>query len=105
MLHLLIRRIVATLATLFLVSVVAFVLIQLPPGDYVDAYAGKKTQGGVIITQDELDEMRTRLGLDRPFYRQYLMGGLRDLTGIANNSLRGGLSGWPERDCCTIYPE
>jgi len=72
MLHLLIRRIVATLGTLFLVSVVAFVLIQLPPGDYVDAYAGKKTQGGVIITQEELDEMRTRLGLDRPVYIQYL---------------------------------
>jgi peptide/nickel transport system permease protein len=58
--------------TLLLISGVAFVLIQLPPGDYVDAYAGKKTQGGVIITQEELDEMRTRLGLDRPFYQQYL---------------------------------
>ncbi len=72
MLHLLIRRIVATLGTLFLVSIVAFVLIQLPPGDYVDAYAGKKTQGGVIITQEELDEMRTRLGLEKPVYIQYL---------------------------------
>ncbi len=72
MFHLLIRRVVATLGTLFLVSIVAFVLIQLPPGDYVDAYAGKKTQGGVIITQEELDEMRTRLGLEKPVYIQYL---------------------------------
>jgi peptide/nickel transport system permease protein len=58
--------------TLSLISVVAFILIQLPPGDYVTAYAGKKTQGGVIITQEELDAMSARLGLDQPFYRQYL---------------------------------
>jgi ABC-type dipeptide/oligopeptide/nickel transport system permease component len=65
LLNLLTRRIVATLVTLSLISVVAFILIQLPPGDYVDAYVGKKTQGGVIITQEELDVMRTRLGLDK----------------------------------------
>jgi peptide/nickel transport system permease protein len=72
MLNLIVRRIVATVVTLSLISVVAFILIQLPPLDFVDAYAGKKTQGGVIITQEELDAMRTRLGLDQPFYRQYL---------------------------------
>ena len=72
MLNLLTRRIVATLVTLFLISIVAFILIQLPPGDFVDAYAGKKTQGGVIITQEELDVMRVRLGIDQPFYHQYL---------------------------------
>ena len=72
MLNLIVRRIVATVVTLSLISVVAFFLIQLPPMDYVDAYAGKKTQGGIIITQEELDVMRARLGLDLPFYRQYL---------------------------------
>ncbi len=72
MLTLIIRRIVATLVTLFLISVVAFILIQLPPGDFVDSYAGKKTQGGIIITQEELDAMRSRLGLNKPFYHQYL---------------------------------
>ncbi len=40
MLNLITRRIVATVVTLSLISVVAFILIQLPPGDYVDAYAG-----------------------------------------------------------------
>ncbi len=72
MLNLITRRIVATVVNLSLISVVAFILIQLPPGDYVDAYASKKTQGGVIITQEELDVMRARLGFDQPFYRQYL---------------------------------
>ena len=72
MLYLMTRRIAAFLVTLFLISIIAFIIIQLPPGDFVDAYAGKKTQGGVIITQDELDVMRVRLGLDKPLYQQYL---------------------------------
>jgi len=72
MFHLITRRIAALLVTLFLISIIAFIIIQLPPGDFVDAYAGKKTQGGVIITQDELDVMRVRLGMDKPLYQQYL---------------------------------
>ena len=57
--------------TLAAVSVVAFVLIQLPPGDYADAYANKRQQAGAPISVQELDEMRLRLGLDRPWYVQY----------------------------------
>lgn len=71
MLELLVRRLGTTLVTMFLLSIVAFILIQLPPGDFVDSYAGKKTQGGVVVTQGELDAMRSRLGLDRPIYQQY----------------------------------
>ncbi len=71
MFALLTKRIITTFITMFLLSIVSFILIQLPPGDYVDTYAGKKTQGGIIITQDELDTMRTRLGLDKPIYHQY----------------------------------
>ena len=37
-------------ATLAAVSVVAFVLIQLPPGDYADAYANKRQQAGAPIS-------------------------------------------------------
>ena len=72
MFYLITRRTASFLVTLFLISIVAFIIIQLPPGDFVDAYAGKKTQGGVIITQDQLDGMRVRLGLNKPLYQQYL---------------------------------
>lgn len=56
---------------LLAVSMVAFTLIQLPPGDFVDSYVNHKQQGGVIMTKDEVDEMRSLLGLDRPMYVQY----------------------------------
>jgi peptide/nickel transport system permease protein len=53
------------------ISVVAFTLIQLPPGDFVDSYVNHKQQGGVVMTLDEVVEMRRTLGLDRPMYVQY----------------------------------
>ncbi len=53
------------------ISVVAFTLIQLPPGDFVDSYVNHKQQGGVIMTKGEVAEMRRTLGLDRPMYVQY----------------------------------
>ena len=57
--------------TMAAISVVAFTLIQLPPGDFVDSYVNHKQQGGVIMTKDEVAEMRRFLGLDRPMYVQY----------------------------------
>ena len=71
MLHLFIHRLAYMAMTLAAVSLVAFVLIQLPPGDYADSYANKRQQAGAPISTQELDEMRRRLGLDRPWYVQY----------------------------------
>ena len=71
MLRFFVHRLVYMVATLAAVSVVAFVLIQLPPGDYADSYANKRQQAGAPITVQELDEMRERLGLNRPWYEQY----------------------------------
>ena len=71
MLALFIHRLAYMAMTLAAVSLVAFVLIQLPPGDYADSYANKRQQAGAPISTQELDEMRRRLGLDRPWYVQY----------------------------------
>ena len=71
MLRFIVHRLVYMVVTLAAVSVVAFVLIQLPPGDYADSYANKRQQAGAPITVQELDEMRIRLGLNRPWYVQY----------------------------------
>ena len=71
MLRLFLHRLIYMGLTLAAVSVVAFVLIQLPPGDYADSYANKRQQAGAPVTQEELAEMRRRLGIDRPWYQQY----------------------------------
>ena len=72
MLRLIVHRLLYMAVTLLIVSVVAFVLIQLPPGDYADAYANKRQQSGIMITRQELDAMRHTLGIDRPWHEQYV---------------------------------
>jgi len=64
--------------TLVAVSIVAFVVVSLPPGDFADAYAAKRIAGGESITAAEMEAIRTQLGLDRPVYQQYFdwVGGL-----------------------------
>ena len=71
MFNLVANRLLSTGLMLLAVSVVAFILIQLPPGDFVDSYVNHKQQGGVIMTKEEVAEMRNLLGLDRPMYVQY----------------------------------
>ena len=71
MLRLIGERLLSTIILMVTVSIVAFILIQLPPGDFADSYANKKAQGGVVFTEEELDEMRNRLGLNRAYHIQY----------------------------------
>jgi peptide/nickel transport system permease protein len=65
------QRLIGMALTLWLVSIVAFVVIQLPPGDYAEAYLTEKQQSGAVITQEELAQMRRFLGIDRPWHEQY----------------------------------
>ena len=71
MIRFVINRFVYMILTLAAVSMVAFVLIQLPPGDFADSYANKRQQAGAPIKVEELDEIRRRLGIDKPWYIQY----------------------------------
>jgi peptide/nickel transport system permease protein len=57
--------------TLFLISIISFIAIQLPPGDYLTSYvAGLRTMGE-NIEQEAIDSLRARYGLGEPIYVQY----------------------------------
>jgi peptide/nickel transport system permease protein len=86
MLKLVLHRLAYMVVTLLAVSVVTFVIIQLPPGDYADSYVAKKAQAGVSLTRQQVEDFRHSLGLDRPLHEQYL----RWMSGIV---LRGDF-GW-----------
>lgn len=65
------RRVLLMIPTLFLVSIVSFIAIQLPPGDYLTSYvAGLRTMGE-NIEQESIDALRERYGLGEPIYVQY----------------------------------
>ncbi|MCK6451840.1 MAG: ABC transporter permease [Alphaproteobacteria bacterium] len=72
MIRVLAQRLLYMGLTLWLVSVVAFVVIQLPPGDYAETYLTEKQQSGAQVTREELENMRRLLGIDRPWHQQYL---------------------------------
>jgi len=56
---------------MFLVSLTVFILIQLPPGDFVDSYAALVASSGETLTPDQMAELRIRFGLDQPLIIQY----------------------------------
>lgn len=56
--------------TLLLVSVATFIIIQLPPGDYLDSLAAEMGEAGVDNTS-VLESLRRQYGLGEPFYVQY----------------------------------
>jgi len=56
---------------LFLFSVVAFAIIQAPPGDYLTDYIAAMQAAGEHINQSEVDSLRERYGLGEPVYVQY----------------------------------
>jgi peptide/nickel transport system permease protein len=53
--------------TLFLVSVIVFIVIELPPGDYAERYAYRKLSSvGLEVTEQDLQTLRHQFGLDKP---------------------------------------
>ncbi len=64
------RRIMYMIPTLFLVSIVTFVIIQLPPGDYLDSLAADMGESGSDNTA-VVETLRQQYGLGQPMYVQY----------------------------------
>jgi peptide/nickel transport system permease protein len=57
--------------TLLAVSIIAFAVIQIPPGDYLTSYMASLAQSGDMVDQERLAAMRKQYGLDQPIYVQY----------------------------------
>ncbi len=66
------RRLLVAVLTLWAVSVLAFVIIQLPPGDYVTSYIAQMSATGSVVSQQAADALRQQYGLDKPVWVQYL---------------------------------
>jgi peptide/nickel transport system permease protein len=72
MLAYLARRLVLAVLTVWAVSVLSFVVIQLPPGDYISSYIAQMSASGSFVSQQEADALRQQYGLDQPVWIQYL---------------------------------
>ncbi|CAN5501146.1 ABC transporter permease [soil metagenome] len=72
MLRFILHRLLWMIASFFAVSLVAFTIIQLPPGDFVTSYAADLATSGSPASADTLQALRIRYGLDQPMPMQYL---------------------------------
>lgn len=73
MLRFILHRLGGLLVTMFMVSIMVFAIMELPPGDYADRYAFRKFSGtGVNVTQEDIENIRREFGLDRPAPERYL---------------------------------
>jgi peptide/nickel transport system permease protein len=65
------RRLLIAIATIWAISVVAYVIIQLPPGDFVDSYIARLSSSGSVVSAQEAEAMREQYGLNQPIWVQY----------------------------------
>jgi len=71
MVHYIIRRFFYMIITIFVVSIVTFILIQLPPGDYLTSYISKLQETGTEVSKSQVLALKKQFGLDQPVYMQY----------------------------------
>jgi peptide/nickel transport system permease protein len=81
------RRVLLMIPMLVLVSMFVFVLIQLPPGSYIDSYVMQLATHGQDVTADVVESLREQYGFNEPIYVQYWKW----------------VSGWPRGDFGPSY--
>ncbi len=71
MLQYIVRRIVFTIPTILVISIISFILIQLPPGDFLTSYEANLAAMGESVSGEQLAALRDTYGLGQPIYVQY----------------------------------
>ena len=80
------RRVAGFVPLLLLVSAVSFLIIELPPGDYLSSYVLRLESQGTRVTEAQVANLAEFYGLDKPVYTRYF-------TWLRNIVTRGNL-GW-----------
>src|SRR5215210_2557738 len=71
MLNYIIGRLVRMIPQLFLVSILAFIIIQLPPGDFLTEQINRLRATGATVDAAQVQLLTNLYGLDKPMYVQY----------------------------------
>src|SRR3954469_6615414 len=72
MLQYIVKRILLMIPTMIAISVIVFVIIQLPPGNYLESYIGELQAQGESVDPQKIAFLREYYGLDKPLIEQYL---------------------------------
>lgn len=65
------KRVLYMIPTLFVISIISFAIIQLPPGDFLTTYVATLRQQGEDIDAEGIKALEEQYGLNQPIYVQY----------------------------------
>jgi peptide/nickel transport system permease protein len=82
MLAYILRRVLGMIPTLVIISIITFIVIQLPPGDFFTSLQATVAETGGGMDNQTVMALQENYGLDQPLYIQYLRW----------------VSGWPRLD-------
>ncbi len=67
----LVRRLLIMIPTLIAISLIVFVIIQLPPGDYLTTYVAELQSQGEQVNEAKIAFLREQYGFGKPWWEQY----------------------------------
>jgi peptide/nickel transport system permease protein len=71
MLNYIVGRLVRMIPQIFLISILAFIIIQLPPGDFLTEQINRLRATGATVDEAQVKLLTNLYGLDQPMYVQY----------------------------------
>ncbi len=77
----LVHRLLIMIPTLIAISLIVFVIIQLPPGDYLTTYVAELQSQGEEVNQDKIAFLREQYGFGKPWWEQYAVWAVGMLHG------------------------
>jgi len=83
-----IRRLIYMVVTLVLLSVVVFLIIQLPPGDFLTMYIARLEAEGAFVTEEEEEALRRYYGINGTVFEQYVRWIWRFIRGDMGRSFQ-----------------
>ncbi len=95
------RRLLLMIPTLFLVTIIVFLLVRFIPGSLIDLMASQQVGETMVSPEEIAEQIRHDLGLDIPVGKQYLrwLGAWQQEDGTFSGILQGDLgdSLWTQR--------
>ncbi|CAG7597776.1 Nickel transport system permease protein NikB [Paenibacillus solanacearum] len=73
MLHFIGHRVLQLIPLLIAISIIVFVIIQLPPGDFLTTYIQQLELSGSKVDASTIISLKQQYGLDQPMYMQYFI--------------------------------
>ena len=88
MLKFVLRRVLLMIPTIVAISMISFLVMEAPPGDYMDSYVTNLMNRQEYVDPSEVEALRLRYGLDQPTYVRYY----RWVSGVVQGDLGRSLA-------------